>query len=547
MRKHRLVITAAALAAGIGLVPGGVAHAQPTAPDPRKAATPDTDPTAAEASGAEVFSSAETRTVLKPENTATGGVASAADALPLSIRLHSWGTSAHGMFLHSTFKGVEGPLSVTISWGDGTTETVTATTERPLESQHSYAEVGDYTITVTATEPASNTQATNKVAVRTNGSDFTPHAPLRLLDTRNGTGVAKGKIPANWYTSVKITGQGTIPDNVTAVVLNLTATNTTDSGHIIASGSGRPRPETSSLNYGPGQTVANLVIMPVGSDGRVNLDNVGWGSVDLIADVTGYFTPAASSGYKALSPTRFVDTRDGKGAPKGQVAGQSSFGVQIAGVGGVPKGATAVSLNATVTNPHEAGHLTVHPSGQATPTASNLNFTTGQTVANSVIVPVGPDGRIIVRNGSWQPADVVIDVNGYYTPDSNAAYVPAHAIPTRDLDTRKDGKPLAARSYLPLLGGPGVEAYVLNTTVTNTSGSGFLSVAPDPNSREQYENGSATPPARPVASNLNWTAGKTVANLVQAPPAQGGMVAFWNQGWEDVDLIVDFFGHYRTD
>ncbi|MFC9816358.1 PKD domain-containing protein [Streptomyces virginiae] len=269
-----------------------MAHAQPTAPDPRKAAAPDTDPTAAEASGAEVFSSAENRTVLKPENTATGGVASAADALPLSIRLHSWGTSAHGMFLHSTFKGVEGPLSVTISWGDGTTDTVTATTERPLESQHSYAEVGDYTITVTATDPASNTQATNKVAVRTNGSDFTPHAPLRLLDTRNGTGVAKGKVPANWSTSVKVTGQGTIPDNVTAVVLNLTATNTTDGGHIIAwDGSGRPRPETSSLNYGPGQTVANLVIMPVGRDGRVNLDNVGWGSVDLIADVTGYFTP----------------------------------------------------------------------------------------------------------------------------------------------------------------------------------------------------------------------------------------------------------------
>ncbi|MER7735426.1 hypothetical protein ABTX80_31500 [Streptomyces erythrochromogenes] len=45
--------------------------------------------------------------------------------------------------------------------------------------------------------------------------------------------------------------------------------------------------------------------------------------------------------------------------------------------------------------------------------------------------------------------------------------------------------------------------YVLNATVTDTTGSGFLSVAPDPNSREQYQNGTATPPARPVSSNLN--------------------------------------------
>ncbi|MFE9465436.1 PKD domain-containing protein [Streptomyces virginiae] len=525
-----------------------MAQAQPAAPDPHTAAAPDVDPVKAKASGAEVFSSSEDRTLRTPAPGARNQTAAAADNDALSVRLHSWGTTAHGMFLHSTFTGLDGPLNVTISWGDGTTDTVTATTERPLESQHAYAEVGEYTITVTATDPVSNTQATNKVAVRTKGSDFTPHAPLRLLDTRNGTGVAKGKVPANGYTSVKVTGQGTIPDNVTAVVLNLTVTNTTDSGHIIAwDGSGRPRPETSSVNYGPGQTVPNLVIMPVGSDGRVNLDNIGWGSVDLIADVTGYFTSTPSSGYKALSPARFVDTREGKGAPKGQVAGQSSVVVQIAGVGGVPKGATAVSLNLTVTNPHEAGHLTVHPSGQPTPTASNLNFTTGQTVANSVIVPIGPDGRITVRNGSWKPTDVVIDVNGYYTPDSNAAFVPPPAIPTRHLDTRKTGSPLAARNYLPRLHSPGVEAYVLNTTVTNTSGNGFLSVAPDPNSPEQYENGTATPPARPVSSNLNWTAGTTVANLVQAPPAPGGMVAFWNQGWENIDLIVDYFGHYGTD
>lgn len=73
----------------------------------------------------------------------------------------------------------------------------------------------------------------------------------------------------------------------------------------------------------------------------------------------------------------------------------------------------------------------------------------------------------------------------------------------------KGRSPLVARDYMHLLDAPNVEAYILNTT-----GVGFQSVAPDPNTREQYENGTATLPACPVSSTLNWTAGKTVANLV---------------------------------
>ncbi|MEU9143985.1 PKD domain-containing protein [Streptomyces sp. NPDC048349] len=527
-----------------------MAQAQPAAPEPHRAATPDMDPSTAQASGAEVYSSAADRTVRSAVPSGQSRAASAADNQELAVRLHSWGTSAHGMLVHSTFSGTEGPLGVSISWGDGSTDTVTANAAEPLISKHTYTEVGEYTITVTVTDPKTNTQALNKVAVKTLGTDFTAHAPLRILDTRNGTGQdmsqEKGKIPAHGYVSLKVAGTGSIPDGITAAVLNLTVTNSTGSGHIITSASGTPRPDTSSVNYGRGETVPNLVIVPVGRDGRINLDNIGWESVDLIADVTGYFAPTASSGFTALPPTRFVDTREGRGTAKGQVAGQGSFDVQVAGAGGVPKGATAVSLNVTVTNPREAGHLTVYPTGQAAPTASNLNFTAGQTVANSVIVPVGPDGPITVRNGAWQGTDVVIDVNGYYTPDSQAAYVRNWWGPVRIVDTRKSGQPLAARDYMHRLDNPNIETYVLNTTVTNTTGPGFLSVAPDPNSLEQYENGTATPPARPVASNMNWTAGKTVANLVQASRADNGMVAFWNQGWEDIDLIIDEFGYYGT-
>ncbi|MFD9307365.1 hypothetical protein ACFWCB_32630 [Streptomyces sp. NPDC060048] len=77
-------------------------------------------------------------------------------------------------------------------------------------------------------------------------------------------------------------------------------------------------------------------------------------------------------------------------------------------------------------------------------------------------------------------------------------------------------------------------------------GAGFLSVAPDPNAWEDYDNGTAVQPERPVSSALNWTAGKTVRNLVQTSAGKNGVVDFWNQSFSDIDLLVDYFGYYES-
>lgn len=65
----------------------------------------------------------------------------------------------------------------------------------------------------------------------------------------------------------------------------------------------------------------------------------------------------------------------------------------VAGTAGVPANVTAVVLNVTVTNPTTDSYLTVYPDGgPGVPTASNLNFVTGHTVANRHGRPgAGPD------------------------------------------------------------------------------------------------------------------------------------------------------------
>ncbi|MFB8394501.1 PKD domain-containing protein [Streptomyces yangpuensis] len=555
MRSSRLVISVAVIAATIGLAPGIAQAAEPVAQEPvaQGVGAPAVDLAKAAAPNLSTFQSPAERSVRKALPGAKGGVSAqqAAGNPDLALVLNAAATTAHAFDLETTVISADSTLKVTVDWGDGSTpDGMDAYGSTVLKSSHTYARLGQYTVRVTVTDPANQAEVVNDFQVMTAGSDFVAHTPTRLLDTRDGTGAVRGKVPAYGSTRVKVGGNGAIPEGVTAVALNVTVTNTTSGGHITAFAEDTERPTTSNVNFEAGQSVPNLVIVPVGKNGYVELANRGSESVDLIADVTGYFTRTDAAGYTPMTPVRFVDTREGLGTAPGQVAGQKTFGTRISGLRGVPEGITAVALNVTVTNPREAGHLSVFPGGGNVPSTSNLNFTAGQTIANSVIVPVGPDGTIDVRNGAWAGTDVIVDVVGYYSTDSKAAYMglkPVRVLDTRD--PRWTHGPLMGRGYIWQAlspGEPGIAGYVLNATVTNTAGAGFLSVAQDPNTLEQYREGRRVLPERPTASTLNWTAGKTVPNLVQAGSGKNGIVDFWNQGWDRTDLVVDIFGYYES-
>ena len=81
-------------------------------------------------------------------------------------------------------------------------------------------------------------------------------------------------------------------------------------------------------------------------------------------------------------------------------------------VPGLPAGATAVALNVTVTRPTATGNLTVYPGGQLLPLTSNLNYVAAQTIANMVLVPVGPGNTVTFYNAAGT-VDVIADVLGY--------------------------------------------------------------------------------------------------------------------------------------
>ncbi|MGW6407716.1 hypothetical protein ACWF95_11145 [Streptomyces vinaceus] len=558
------MISAAVAAAAVGFVPVTAQAAGPSA-DPGRAATATSpapaagsakDATAkdAAAKSAAVKDLAAKQAKAKADATA-GSAASARSAQQgeyFDVFMGAVNSNAHsvGLATSASTDFTNSFVAYDIDWGDGTVDREYGMAGNNVYVDHRYAEVGTHRITITATDTYHKVSATTTEDIVLNGSEFTPHTPTRLLDTRDGTGTgtSAGRPLAPYTTTrVKIAGNGGIPTGVTAVALNITATNTSAGGHVIAYASGTKQPATSNVNFVAGQTVPNLAIVPVGEDGYVELANRSEGTVDLIADVTGYFARSAASGYTSVKPSRLVDTRAGLGAAAGQVAGRTTFGVQVAGQGGLPAaGVTAVALNITATGPKGSGHLTAFPSGQQAPSTSSVNFTAGQTVANAVIVPVGPDGKINIRNGAWDPADVIVDVTGYYSADGKAAYLPME--PERRFDSRTGTWPLAGQDYhyeTMWTSGRALEAVVLNLTVTNTQGSGHLAVAPDPSSLDDRIAGKAVRPTPPDSSVLNWTKGATVSNLVQASTGTSGVVDIWNRGWEPTDLIVDIFGTYE--
>jgi hypothetical protein len=226
------------------------------------------------------------------------------------------------------------------------------------------------------------------------------------------------------------------------------------------------------------------------------------------------------------------------------------------GSGGIPSdgSVTAVVMNVTVVNPTKASFLTLYPTGAVRPTASNLNFVANQVVPNLVEVPVGRNGQVTVFNLQGT-VDVVFDLAGYYnkTLDGNnglyRAVAPARLMDTRSTRGSCDGGnpcariPAGGSRNLQVTGSKdittgadsgipakGVAAVVLNATVVNPTHASFLTLYP-----------SYAP--RPLASNVNFTAGQVVPNRVVVQVGSNGGVTIYNsQG--STDVVIDVAGYY---
>lgn len=144
--------------------------------------------------------------------------------------------------------------------------------------------------------------------------------------------------------------------------------------------------------------------------------------------------------FVAIPPCRIADTRAGQGfsgqAGPGPLVSFTNRNFQISGTpttlpappagcpaGAIPTGAQAVSIQFTVVFPTSAGNLIAWQAGATQPITSVINWGAGTVALGSgTIIPLSGAGAITLRlntAGGGQTAEVVLDVNGYFSETFN--------------------------------------------------------------------------------------------------------------------------------
>lgn len=340
--------------------------------------------------------------------------------------------------------------------------------------------------------------------------------------------------------TVKVAGRAGVDPKAAAATLNVTAVAGNAPGHLTVYPCDQKRPNASNVNYAANGVVPNAVFTALDKDGRACIYTHA--EVHLVVDVNGWM-PAGV--FEPLAkPLRFADTRPGAETADGNQQGTRKVGagrtveVDVAGRLGVEKDAAAVVLNVTVAEPDGYGHFTVYPCGAKRPTASNLNYSPGQVVANSAVAQLGTTGKVCVFTHA--AAHVIVDVSGMLTDVFVGLDAPARLVDSRpgadtiDGDVEADGFrrkgttlqfPVTGRAKIPA----NATAVALNVTAVAPAEAGYLTLYPR-NAK------------LPNASNVNFTSGGVVANTVIAGIGGDGMVCLYSSA--DTDVIVDVAGYF---
>ncbi|MGS2613165.1 choice-of-anchor D domain-containing protein [Micromonospora sp. LZ34] len=353
---------------------------------------------------------------------------------------------------------------------------------------------------------------------------YYPLTPARIMDSRTGLGAPKAKLGPNGTVNVQVTGRGGVPlTGVGAVVLNVTVTEATGTSHLTVYPSGQAKPTASALNFRKGWIRSNSVTVPVGTGGKVAINNFN-GYTHVIADVVGYYasdnTPLINGHglggqFQPTMPQRLLDSRSdwGEKLPAGyQARIPVDYGTDA------NWRMRAVVLNITAVSPSSGGFLTAWNGEWPEPKTSTVNYGAGSVTPNLAVVPVRhcydcPWSSEYPTFGIYTLKDthLIVDIVGFIDDgglSNGLRFEPK--TPTRIVDSRiGQGLPANLGQYQTgAVTTPGsvvtdsTRALALNVTAVAPTSGTYLKVWPNGISGIE----------QPVISNLNVAAGQTVAN-----------------------------------
>jgi hypothetical protein len=223
----------------------------------------------------------------------------------------------------------------------------------------------------------------------------------------------------------------------------------------------------------------------------------------------------------ANPPIRAADTRTGARLTAGHV-----LHVGLAGI--VPGGAGAAVIDLAAVDPVGAGFLTAWSCDEPMPATSNLNYLAGTTRAAHAVVTLAADASICVF--TMTDTDVLVDVTGAYSTDPSALRFHPQA-PTRIYDSRVSGGAWRTGETRAVAVPSAASAVAINVTITEPTAAGFVTVFPCQSTL-------------PVVSNINYSPGQVVANLVETG-ASSGTICVHSSARSHI--VIDLEGTYDAD
>ncbi len=257
------------------------------------------------------------------------------------------------------------------------------------------------------------------VTPQVNSLAFYPINPCRITDTRLPPGALGGPGMAALTTRTfpVLAASCNIPSTARAYSLNATVVPSGPLGFITLWPTGTVRPVVSTLNAVTGTVVANAAIVRAGTSGSIEL--FASEATNVVLDINGYFAPPGQFGALNYFPApgcRISDTRNPTGplgGPAQTALAQREYPMAISNCG-IPTGAKAYSLNATVVPPALLGYLTFWPTAGVQPVVSTLNAVDGAITSNAALVLAGAQGSISALTS--EVTHLIIDINGYFLP-----------------------------------------------------------------------------------------------------------------------------------
>lgn len=165
--------------------------------------------------------------------------------------------------------------------------------------------------TIPGFEEADGLRSIHEQATLTVPSSFVGVTPCRVADTRgNGFGGAYGppSLTAGVPRDFVLPGRCDIPANAVAVSLNFTVILPGGSGYLATFPKGGVVPLVSTVNFSPGQVIANAAIVPLGTGGAITVFTGGAGA-DLVIDANGYFVgPSSAASFKVFGTSNIQCT-----------------------------------------------------------------------------------------------------------------------------------------------------------------------------------------------------------------------------------------------